>query len=436
MNRAKKLLILAAAVILIIAVILVIIIIKNKASQNSEQNGGTPAVDIPVVPNNKTIQSVSSRNDFYVVKNIVDNYYTYIENISAGVDVNTNSGMLYSFLDDDYINAFGITTDNILDKLGKCGNVTAVINKMDVSENTKTTSTYFVYGMLIDSDANTVSDFTLMVTLDLANYTFSVAPYDYITKLGYDKLKEGDTLSRDITEIADKQYNEYEYADTSDEAVMLDYMELYSAEAIYKTDESYNLLDSAYRDKRFGSLENYKKYVQDNKDNLANITITKYSADGTEDNMQYMCIDTNENTYTINETGIMQFTIMLDNYTIKTDQFNTAYAQATDENKVATNIDIFIRMINTKDYNNAYNLLDSGFRNNYFKAESDFENYVKQNFFNNNVLTVNNVTSDAGLYQANVTLSSGNTVAADTKTWTFIMEIGQGTDFVISFTVQ
>ena len=93
---------------------------------------------------------------------------------------------------------------------------------------------------------------------------------------------------------------------------------------------------------------------------------------------EYVCRDKYQNLYIFRAKNPLDYTVLLDTYTITTDNFKTTYDKSSEEYKVAMNIDKWIQMINSRDYTSAYNCLDETFRNNNFGSEEAFEKYMKE----------------------------------------------------------
>ena len=60
---------------------------------------------------------------------------------------------------------------------------------------------------------------------------------------------------------------------------------------------------------------------------------------------------------------------------------------------------------------------------------------MQENFFSFNNMEVQSIEKISDNYVCEVTLSSGYGVASEQTTKTFIMQLKEGTDFVMSFTV-
>ena len=162
----------------------------------------------------------------------------------------------------------------------------------------------------------------------------------------------------------------------------------------------------------------------------------KYGVNEKDNYTEYIIVDNFDNYYTIKENGIMDYTILLDNYTIKTEEFITTYNKASDAKKVATDIEIFIKMINNKDYKNAYECLSSEFKQNYFKTIDEFKNYVQKNFYDTNYITIKNVQTKSNVYTCTANIKSGVGVAADDMDKNFIIKLNPNAEFELSFEVE
>ena len=94
-------------------------------------------------------------------------------------------------------------------------------------------------------------------------------------------------------------------------------------------------------------------------------------------------------------------------------------------------------MINTKDYRHAYELLDSNFKNNNFDTLEKFKQYIQNNFFNYNLNSTDITIKEEGNYYIYETvIKSDSSRAAETKGLNIIMKLQEGTDFVMSFSLD
>lgn len=235
------------------------------------------------------------------------------------------------------------------------------------------------------------------------------------------------------TQVKQKyECNEFSFANVNTEDLILIYFNKYKNNMANNIQEAYDSLDEEYRNKRFGNINEYRIYVNNNYSKLMSATLKNYQVDTTNsDYTRYICTDNSGNYYIFRETAIMQYKLILDTYTIDLPEFIQKYNSSNENQKVALNIEKFITAINSKDYKYAYNCLAGSFKNNYFKTEAEFENYARANFYENNTVTYNNFEKQGDLFIYSVTITDAKT--ENKKQKTFIMELREGTEFVMSF---
>ena len=236
--------------------------------------------------------------------------------------------------------------------------------------------------------------------------------------------------------ISKNKYNLFKNINVTNEDMARNYLNDYINKALNYPELAYNLLDEEYKNKRFGNLEEYKNNMSENENQMENTTMVKYGVNEKDNYTEYIIVDNFDNYYTIKENGIMNYTILLDNYTIKTEEFITTYNKASDAKKVATDIEIFIKMINNKDYKNAYECLSSEFKQNYFKTIDEFKNYVQKNFYDTNYITIKNVQTKSNVYTCTANIKSGVGVAADDMDKNFIIKLNPNAEFELSFEIN
>lgn len=235
-------------------------------------------------------------------------------------------------------------------------------------------------------------------------------------------------------EIKEKyECNEFEFITVTVEDIITMYFNKYKYALLTDLEQAYNILNKEFREKKFGDFEEYKKYITNNIDGISKSRIEKFQIRKDENSTRYICIDQNGNYYIFNETAVMEFDIILDTYTLDLPDFIQKYNNATEQEKVALNIEKFIQAINCKDYKYAYNCLADSYKNNYFKTQQEFENYAKQNFYGNYTVEYKEFNPEGDVYTYSVILTDKETGNQINKT--FIMQLGEGTEFVLSFNV-
>lgn len=289
---------------------------------------------------------------------------------------------------------------------------------------------YRVYGF---ADINGEKQYLYFkVKTDTENLTFEVTPYEGEEYKALEDIK----LTEDNAEIKINGDNVYTYEEISQEEMSRRYLQYYYSLELNDIEEAYSLIDEEYRNQRFESLEDYREYVEINKEMFSQAILTGYSVENNNGYTQYVLRDSYSNYYVLKEDGIMDFTILLDTYTVKDDNYLQAYNKLDESEKTSANVELFIQMINTRDYKHAYNTLSDGFKTNYFPTLEQFKEYVLNNFYYYNIATINSTRNEGNIYIYEVTLKDGVSTAAETKNKSFNIRLGEGTDFEISFNVE
>lgn len=293
---------------------------------------------------------------------------------------------------------------------------------------------FAVYGKILEAD-NNEKDAYYIFRIDFENNTFNI---DELDTSKYKNINEIN-LETDLKSIENTGNNTMKYTAIKDEEISRMYYEQFLKLEIEKPEEAYDLLDENYKKERFSSLEEYKEYINANKDKIETGAMSKYSRDIQEDCTEYLIVDNYNNYYTIKETSIMNYKIMLDNYTIKVDDYVEKYEKLENENKIQANVYIFLQMINTNDYKHAYELLDENFRKNNFDTVEKFQKYVEENFFeyniNSSVSTEKSIESQGEYYVYKTVIRNDSGSAAESKQLTIIMKLLEGTNFTMSFSL-
>lgn len=118
-------------------------------------------------------------------------------------------------------------------------------------------------------------------------------------------------------QIIEKQYgiNEYSKINISENQMAINYLNDYKNNLINDIDTAYNSLNVDYRNKRFGSLEAFKNYI--NGININDIILDKYQVKSKNKNDYYYLYDKNNNIYIFKITSVMEYELYLDDTTIE-----------------------------------------------------------------------------------------------------------------------
>lgn len=298
-------------------------------------------------------------------------------------------------------------------------------------------SQWYIYGIIFEN--NYREKHNVYITIDMQEEKML---YSY-------KLTATDiTLQQFLNEIKKINKNEVSTNINFDENKKVNYLEYNTATKInryynyyidmiqYDTEEAYNLLDEKYREKRFENFNNYLSYINENKNNIINNKLQKYTTNYMEDEekYQYVCVDSNEKYFIIIENEILDYSILLDEYTIDIPQFIEKYNNSDVQTKVALNIDKFIKGINDKNYNYSYSVLADSFKQNKYQSLNSFIEDVKKNFYDNSTVEYSVFTEQGSNYSYKIILK--DSTGENIKNMRVIMKLGNGTDFKMSFSFE
>lgn len=407
-HRLRDLIIL----LIIILIILIILVLVTKSKNNVKQE--TNNINVPV---ESKIEEVDSYEQYYTVINIIATYYGYV----AQKNEEAVSNLMY---EDE------VETEIVKNEFKKLSSEEPAFytNKMYKKAQGKN-DIYYVNGKLKDYlESEDSKEVFLKIYIDNSKKTFAVSP---LTQKKYDNELEGKD-NKEVKNIEENKYNKFTYMSVSDMTKAITIFNDYSEAMKDDPKKAYNMLNEEYKKKKFGSFEEYIKYIE-NRGN--NFILSEYSVNEKSDYTDYSCIDQNGNKYFFREKSVMNYEVMLDNYVINTEEFVNKYVETTVQGKVILNIDKLFKAINDKSYYYVYNFLTTEFKNTYFKSLDDFERYAKEKFFENNRIEYKNFEEQNGIYIYTIEIHNKNNEEESIEK-TIIMKLNDGTDFEMSFNVN
>ncbi len=285
-------------------------------------------------------------------------------------------------------------------------------------------SLYIYQGQYVDN--NNIKDYYCGVLFDYKNMTYAI--------INGNSIEEINAINSNYN-IEKNEDNEYSFYNESDENICREILNNIKFNIKYNPEEIYNSLNEEYRLKRFKDKEDYYKYVENIQENLSKGSFIKYESSYEGKSKVYRIINQYNMNIIIKQNSIIDFNIMLDNYTILDNNYISKYNSLDNESKAHTNVDLFIRMINTKDYERAYEKLNSTFRDNNFGSVENFENYINSNFYNYGILSVERVEQRGDVYVVETRIYNDASVQATSINKDFIVKLNDGTNFELSFNI-
>lgn len=420
MDKTKKIILLIISMLLIIVVIIIGKFISILKEQNKKENEYTFVEEIEVEDDLKLIDK---HDEYYSVLNAISNYYSCI-----GQKENKR---LYGIMDKNYVKNNNINEENILNSVEKIEFQEPYYQiEKAVKQDGYTILAYYVYGKLKqDMFSQETIDTYLKVYVDNFNSAYSIYP---ITKEEYGKLlKSGEKV--DDKEILLNSYNKYNNITVNNETISTQLLYNFKAKVNNDIESAYSCLDPEYKEKRFSNIEQFEQFIKFSKIRFA--MLSKFKINSYNNYTQYVCIDQNGNYYIFKEESVMNYTVILDTYTLDLPEFMEKYDKGTDKEKIKLNINKIIEAINNQDYQYVYNKLDKTFKNNNFNNINTFENYIKNNFYNKNEIKDFNYRQEANVFICTLGLSNRENETAGTKSITILIKLLENRDFVISFSI-
>ena len=129
--------------------------------------------------------------------------------------------------------------------------------------------------------------------------------------INYFNEKNQDTIDY----IKNYEINEFIPTYISDEDMARIYLNDFVHTMFYETKYAYSLLDDEYKNKKFGSYENFENYV--NSLEFSSYNLLKYYKKQKKEYTIFGVYDKNNNIFIFKTKGVMQYSVYLDDYTVE-----------------------------------------------------------------------------------------------------------------------
>ena len=418
MNKSKKVLLAMGIVVVLLIIIIIILLINNTKNeqQNTDIIGGGTYGDKETQTDKELVENTTV---FFTVENCINDYVSYIQE--------QDNKAIYNLLDENYVKNNKININNVKDYIENFNSNEMFIATKMYEQRKENINTYIVEGLKDDSEYNT--NLYYIVEFDINKSTYNITP---LFDNNYKNLDDINVETEAYT-IKENENNVFKYYRISNEAVAEKYLNYYTKLARQNPEKAFSLIDENYRKERFKDFETYKNYSNRMSNKYDNLNIVGDSYEVLSDSTKYILKDSENEVYTIVAKEIMNFSIQLDDYTIETDEFKKLYLSATNEVKAVTNAEKFMKMVNAKDYETAYQLLDDTYRANVFPTFDLYEQSLEASFFDNNYYSITDISEQGSYYIVTLDLKDRISSAANTKQIKIIIGLQDGTNFKMSF---
>ena len=382
MSKSQKI-ILILIIIAVISIITILVVLLLRMQNGLSSMGKDDYTYVEEEAPKKELTVVSSRNSFYIVRDCINKYYTYCAIVTnpkdyygltqeSDIQETKTSGLeiIYNMLDEEYIKSEGITKTNIANYVEKINSSVIDVKSMYVSETTNSMFAYVIKGTLRDKITNKISEFIIILKMDVTNGTFSIVPEQYVNSKYADIAKSKIVNIEMPEEIKKNENNIYTFRAVQDDTYAIDMFNQYKEQIMYNQDAIYDNLDEEYKKAKFANISEFKTYIKNRYKNPIMLKAESFSKTIRKEYTEYVFIDANGEYYIFKETAPMKYKIVLDTYTIDIPEFIAKYESANLQEKVVLNLNKFQEAINDKDYKYAYGLLADSFKENNFQTHA------------------------------------------------------------------
>lgn len=435
MDKNKEKIILYC-IIGLMAILVVLITLVNYLNNQPEELGQESGSGV-FEDNGNYENNEIDRKTYFDINNCITNYlgainvnnslyYGYDENGKYTRIVNEEdiNQMIYNLLSEKYIKKNNITKDNLREhvKLAETDSIFVPLEATKIQNGE--IKSFLVHGLVENmTNLNVIDEIFVVVNIDSVNRVFSIEPiygnYKNIDEIKIEQLEET---------IKSNDNNIFYTSSVSNEDIAKDYINLYKRIALGKTEIMYNLLNKEYREAKFQNEEGFKNYIQENIQKILGIRLEKFQVNEKDGYSEIICIDQHGNYYIFMEKEILDYSVILDTYTIDLPEFIKQYNNSSNQNKVGMNIEKIIAAIKNEDYQYVYNKLDNTFRNNNFSNVEKLKNYIENNLTDLSNIEYLEFSQEGSIYIYKTKVGE--------KSLNVIMQLGNGTDFTMSFNVE
>ena len=274
------------------------------------------------------------------------------------------------------------------------------------------------------------------------NLTFKITPMGQTTKQSYDSYIDSlihtdngkkTTIDDTVTSITVNNYNKFEIYEGNQDIknIIENYAKYYYFLEMTDSSSAYNLLNTEYKNKKYGNYSEYQK----SKLLWKNIDIQYVKQTVEKDKTLYIGIDKSGTYYIFLEKSPMEYEIMLDSYTIPLTETVDKYTSSGSVEKVCMCLENIKEMLNLRDYKTLYEYMNTTFKQNNYSTIDSFQRYVDSKYYSNNNFEYESYNVSGDSYIVKVKVSN----ASDTNSYfeiNYVVKLNTSlNDFEYSFEI-
>lgn len=240
----------------------------------------------------------------------------------------------------------------------------------------------------------------------------------------------------ELMEIEPNDFNNYEYKKIDENQRIAYIFNDFKEKELYSMEKAYNALDDEYKQKKYKSFSSYKDYIESNLEELKKSYVYAYKIEEYDNYTQYLISDQYDRYYIFNETSPMEYTVMLDMYTIDIQSFIKEYDSASEKNMVFLNIQKVIQALNEKDYDYVYNHLDEEFKKNNYATVKDFAEFANNKLYDRIKVKAKNYINEGAVNICDIVINDARNNGNPEIEMQIIMKLKDDREFIMSFSIK
>lgn len=288
-NNYKTIVVLGVMFFVISVIALLLGNIQKSKDQKNMEN--------PVLENDSSIVTVTNKSSFLTIANCMEQFIFNYKQLNSEIILN-----LYTT---EYVKKNDLNLDNVLsNSLLKDVGLLYKINEAYVSEGDEV-STFYVLGVVYN-DIKTENIYNKII-LDYSNGSYGI---EFISEKEYYDIIDNNEVP-DQTYIIPNNYNKFEVTTVTDMDLCALYLSDYKYNIKHNVNLAYNIIEDNTKNEYFPTVEDFKKYIDDNYLKIKNSYLSKYQVYNDNNKSNYVCVDNNNITYEFYENSILKYTMAI-----------------------------------------------------------------------------------------------------------------------------
>lgn len=446
-DKRIAIIMIAVLVIIILFFVISLLVIKNSNKANNQiktdEQENIVNVKNEMQDNEMRVEEIADNETFYKIENCIKKFESYVnldynkqkdelgnDTLASEYKINTEEQKkeaILNFINRSYISTNNINETNILSAINSTEKETSVeAIKINQMKNSSVISTYVAY---VKKQVENNISFLYYVVSTNENGYFCIYP---INANQYKDINDIKNVFL-VNDIQENERNTVVENNLTDGKIAERYFLEYKEKLLNNTQEAYNSLNTEYKNKKFGNIQNFQIYINKNFDNLKLMQVYSYKITKENGYREYKVKCSYGRNMIFIEKLPKQFNVMLDDYTYITKSYEKEYNKMDDKTKVNNNIETFIQMINNKDYNQAYSKLNQEYKQSKINTEIIFENLIKERFYDTNSLEIIETQKENEYYYSTIKLKNSKDTSKKDINMTIVMKLTEKNDFEMSF---